>query len=314
MKTDSPEDIRKLSRAIEIIETLRGGFAKRGTFEQVKKCLDELTSDHDWSLLTYDKVTFPPLTRARRQSFAVSSHSPYTSSRDFFAREASAVTEPGRCHTPFFSVFYAANNIETALSEVSPDVGHVVHCGTFAPKASASLRLITIGAIDHYRRHGTPILPSVDIASQTDRILADLSPTASTRVSLIDAFLAEIFYASVSRDIDYKLTAALSMILFDDTFGGNPIDGIIYPSVAHRGGMNYAIRGEKAIENLDLQECVCLQITQVLGFGLYASMPWHKSTAIDFEGNISWDLPSALKALLPEHMKSVFSFSPQKSK
>jgi hypothetical protein len=62
---------------------------------------------------------------------------------------------------------------------------------------------------------------------------------------VVDAFLSDAFIAPALGKRDYKLTNALSDIILADKVNGEQIcEGFAYPSVAHRGGLNFALEGD----------------------------------------------------------------------
>lgn len=73
------------------------------------------------------------------------------------------------------------------------------------------------------------------------------------------------------KQVDYKVTSALVDVVLNDYSLRAPIDAIFYPSVAFRGGVNFAVLPEawKSKTELVSEETRIIEITDVLGYGIY---------------------------------------------
>ena len=65
-------------------------------------------------------------------------------------------------------------------------------------------------------------------------------------------------------------------------------DGFAYPSVGHRGGLNYAISPSSFDTKFRWKKFFAGEIVNFLGFGLYAYKPYAESVSIEEDGTINW--------------------------
>ena len=83
----------------------------------------------------------------------------------------------------------------------------------------------------------------------------------------------------------------LSGLLLDAKAGEYLLnDGFVYPSVAHRGGLNFANRPERFDATMEWEGFVAVEITDSLGFGLYGTRKYAEATVVDDKGEIAWGL------------------------
>jgi hypothetical protein len=110
------------------------------------------------------------------------------------------------------------------------------------------------------------------------------------RKIILDAFMADLFLAPASRASDYNVTSALCDIIFSASNDGWPIlDGFSYPSVAHRGGMNFAIHRSAFLTKMEVIHCKAFEIIESLGYGVYGHKQYAKSKSIAPDGVIEWE-------------------------
>lgn len=89
--------------------------------------------------------------------------------------------------------------------------------------------------------------------------------------SLIDGFIADEFRQPAKTNQDYKITSAFIDILLMDYPAKNPIEAIVYPSVAFQNGMNFAVTLDayKAKLELDSSNTKIIRIKRVYGYGIF---------------------------------------------
>ena len=80
---------------------------------------------------------------------------------------------------------------------------------------------------------------------------------------MVDAFLADRF-SRPGKDA-YRVTNLIAR----EFLRSKSIDAIIYPSVAHPGGTNYAIKADVSRERLEARACVAVEILNDYGYGSY---------------------------------------------
>jgi hypothetical protein len=204
-------------------------------------------------------------------------------------RRAEDVKDYGRCHRPSTSVFYAANNLDTVLSELSPEVGDRVHIAVARPRKSKSVRLTAIGEIEHVRRYGRALIGNDESKRFYQSVLDNIKSESDLKTLLLDAFMSDLFITPADRWSDYKATSALSDIIFSIEQDGRRIDGFAYPSVAHRGGINFVIHGNRFAEGMEIYYCMAFEITNYLGFDIYGRTQYATSKSVAEDGTIEWE-------------------------
>lgn len=204
-------------------------------------------------------------------------------------RRGEDIKDYGRCHRPSTSVFYGANNLDTVLSELSPEIGDRVHIAVARPRKSSRVILTAIGEIEHVRRYGRALIGNDESRKIFQTFLDDIKSDAALQMLVLDAFMSELFIRPADRWSDYKATSALSDILFSAKQGDLAVDGFAYPSVAHRGGINFAIPGARFSERMEIYDCMAFEITDYLGFGIYGRTKYATSKAVAEDGTIDWE-------------------------
>ena len=101
-----------------------------------------------------------------------------------------------------------------------------------------------------------------------------------------DAFFADLFAQPARKQHEYRPTSVLADLIFGMPDG---FDGLAYPSVEHRGRINYAIRPESFDEHLEWEEFAAMDVTKYHGFGFYEWRESAKATATDMNGNLVWE-------------------------
>ena len=147
-----------------------------------------------------------------------------------------------RCNHEGQSILYGASNLPTSFLELGLSESHSCAITTqFRLRDGEALTLIAIGELDHYRRHKRPRLGTPGIAEQIDALINPLEAYDQIAHYFVDSYLADLFSrpADSQRNV-YEVTARIANAFLQI----EEIDGIIYPSVRHEGGLNYALRSE----------------------------------------------------------------------
>lgn len=253
---DEFSDCLPLSVAVAVAEQLLGGSRHRLPWDELRKILDDLTVGHAW--LMYPMSCNWRIFRGR----ICNENQLFANSNELTHRVPEEITGYGRCHQPHRSIFYASNNLDTVFAELEPEVGDRVHVAVAGPNAANAVRITAIGEIEHVRRYGVPLIGNHDTTEIIQDWLGPLQTEESLRRILIDAFLSDIFSKQALSDRDYKLTSALSDIIISASLNDKILcDGFAYPSVAHRGGINYALDGDRFYERMAIYECMVFEIT-----------------------------------------------------
>ena len=167
------------------------------------------------------------------------------------------------------------------LSELSPEVGDRVHVAVARPKKARNVVLTAVGEIEHVRRYGRALVGNDKSQKIIQAFIDNIKSEAELKTLFLDAFMSDLFITPAAKWADYKATSALSDIILSAQIDGRPIlDGFAYPSVAHRGGMNFAIPGTRFSENMEIYHCMAFEINEYLGFGIYGRRQYAKSKAV----------------------------------
>ena len=278
----TPNQNLPFQAVLALIEQLSGGGRLRLRWDQIRQILGDLTEGHFW--LGYPMPSDWAIFRGR-----ISNETKlFENVSQLSNRRVEDIKDYGRCHCPSTSVFYAANNLDTVLSELLPEIGDRVHIAVARPRKSKKVVLTAIGEIEHVRRFDRALIGNDETRKIIQKFLDNVKSEAELKTLLLDAFMSDLFITPADRWSDYKATSALSDIIFSAQRDGNPIlDGFAYPSVAHRGGMNFAIQGARFAEQMEIYQCMAFEIINYLGFGIYGRTQYARSKAVAEDGTIT---------------------------
>lgn len=269
---------------LALTEQLTGGSSHRLPWMQIRKILDDLTEGHIW--LGYPMPIDWGIFRGRVDNGT----DLFENVSQLSCRDPRDVKDYGRCHRPSVAIYYGANNLDTVLSELSPEVGDRVHVAIARPKVDGEVVLTAIGEIDHVRRYNRALIGNEETLRIIQELLDNVKSESDLRKVFLDAFMADLFLAPASRTSDYKATSALSDIIFSASNDDKPIlDGFAYPSVAHRGGMNFALHRPALLAKMNVTHCMAFEIIDSLGYGIYGRRQYAKSKSIVADGTIEWE-------------------------
>jgi hypothetical protein len=270
--------------ALNVIEQLRGGAKSRLPYDQIRAYISALAKRGVYQ--TYSLPEELPIHRARRLP---TNKKCFSSAAELGPPSADETTAYGRCHQPSRPLCYCSLYEDTALAEVNAELGERYVISTF--KVPKDIVVIPIGEFDYFRRtrrtyigHDTP-----GSAKPYEKALAGEDWVVS---ALIDAFLADEFIKPATTDTDYKITSAFSDVLLNgDLNPSKQIDAIIYPSVAFREGMNFAILPEAYKSKMELVEAETkiIEITGVFGYGIYSWKQLKTLKPVTSDGVLDWE-------------------------
>lgn len=280
----APQANLPFQAVLSLTEQLTGGSRLRLPWPQIRQILDDLTEGHFW--LGYPMPVDWNIFRGRIENDTEL----FDNVIHLSNRKAEDIKDYGRCHQPSVPIFYGANNLDTVLSELSPDIGDHVHVAVAKPRISKKVVVTAIGEIEHVRRYGRALIGNDESRSMIQNFLDNIKSEADLKALFLDAFMSDLFVTPARRRSDYKATSALSDIILSAEKEGKPIlDGFAYPSVAHRGGMNFAIRGARFAQHMEIHHCMAFEITDYLGFGIYGRKQYAKSKTVAEDGTIEWE-------------------------
>jgi hypothetical protein len=269
--------------ALAMIEQVRGGAARRIPIEAIKEIMAALLQGMPYVGYKLKKSD----TKFFRGRKVPPTHLPEKSSEIRY-RSPDQVKEYGRCHCPGTSMFYCSSNLDTVLAELAPEVGDRVCIGVASVKESRELTVSAIGEIDSSRRYGRPVIGNQESYRMLNETLKQIRAKDNghhMRILVTDAFFAELFAFPARKQYEYRPTSVLADLLLKSPL----LDGFAYPSVEHRGGINYAIRPRKFDELMEWEEFMVIEVVASFGFGLYQTPMRAKGTNISEDGNISWE-------------------------
>lgn len=199
------------------------------------------------------------------------------------------VTTYQRCHRPGRSVGYCSLYEDTALAEIRAKVGQQYAIATFELPAGSIV--LPVGEFDFFRRTGGTYLG--EAIEKSARVYRDLLKREdSLPLALFDAFFADVFMRPANSEKDYRVTSAIAEVVF---YGGlqltEPVEAILYPSVAFRSGTNFAVRAEAFSSRLNLvpYETRIIEIVDDLGYGIYDYRDLKKLKSVGSTGELAWE-------------------------
>lgn len=281
------ESVQSLEVTVAMIEQIRGGMATRAPFTHVQELVDALLRNVPYAGYSLGGADRPPFRVFRGR--IENSRSTLSAPSEFSYRPVEHSQTLGRCHQPGTTVFYGASNLDTVLAELLPEIGDTVHVGVASAKPGTSLTFTAIGEIDNYRRYGRAVLGNEEFSRFQESMLNQMEDEQRIRAILVDAFFSDQFAQPASKPRDYKITAALAELILDAQNDGNRfLDGFAYPSVAHRGGINCAIRPDSFDSKMNWEQFMAFKITNFLGFGLYGRRQHATAASVNSDGAIEW--------------------------
>lgn len=270
--------------ALNVIEQLRGGVKSRWTYALIRKLIMALIQQPKNRVYqTYKIPAASDFTvyRARRLD---SPDEWYACETDLGSPPADKTKKYGRCHQPEAPMFYSSLYADTALSEIDVELGDRIVISEF--KIEQDIIAMPVGELDYYRRTKSTYLGNAvkDVAKPFDDALA--APNAVI-AALIDAFLADEFIKPATSNTDYKITSAFSDIVLNEFEQNHKVDAIVYPSVAFRGGLNFAIQPESLKLKMKLISAEIIEITDVIGYGIFGRQQLGILKSV-IDGQLNW--------------------------
>lgn len=268
------------------MERLRGGAKYRWSYKRIRSYAFKL-ADKFGIYQVYSNL--PENLEVCRARF-LKNNEPPKSVDDLGPPKSEDTPRYGRCSQPNSPVCYCSLYEDTALAEINAELGKQYVISTFS--LPQNMVLIPIGEFDYYRRTGETYIGSA-IPESKKPYKEALEGNDWSVVALVDAFLSDEFIMRATTNADYKITSAFSDVLLNgDMKPSNPIDGIIYPSVAFRHGLNFAIQPEAYRSKMILVEAEThiVEITEVLGYGIFEWQKVATIKSVNPEGLIVWEM------------------------
>ncbi len=275
--------------ALNVIEQLRGGVASRFDYSMIRAHLSALVKRCATNNI-YQVYSIPAgLTIHRAIKKEKHKVWPPPTASDLGHPPPDETITNGRCHQQGKPLLYCSLYEETALAEIRAELGELYVISTFS--LQKGFRVIRIGDFDYYRRtFRTSIGGAKPESSKRYKALRD-SGEDWLIPALIDAFLADEFIKPATTQTDYKITSSFADILLNDLPKSEKIDAIMYPSVAFREGVNFAVRTEAYKSKLKLvnADSKIIEITDVVGYGIFGWKLLATLNSINSEGRLDWE-------------------------
>jgi len=278
--------MQDLQFSLAMIEQLKGGMATRTPYEKLREIIDALLREIPYQ--GYNIGSQLRLFRGRIKN----SQNTLSTPNEFSYKPKSSSNSFGRCHSPGNTIFYGGSNLDTVLSELTPETGDTVHVGVARVKKNYQVTLTAIGEIDYIRRYNRALIGNEESIKTVNHLLSKFDDQTRARTLLVDAFFAELFSNPAYKQGDYKITASLAELILEAKNEKQPsiLHGFAYPSVAHRGGMNFVITPEAFDKYFEWDQFMAFKITDYLGFGLYGRLQHATAKETKKDCEINWEL------------------------
>ena len=193
-------------------------------------------------------------------------------------------TDFGRCHTPSSPMFYCSGRSDIALTELAADLGQ--HYAIACYEVLEPLNAIAIGEFDYFWRTDEAYFGR--LISEDNEDYRNLGRRSDAHIlRAIDAFFADEFMKPAYTACDYRLTSAIADVLLN---WDSRVDTLVYPSVAFREGLNFAITPEAFRRKLKIvsRSTTIRQIMDVCGFGIFGYQDTQQLLGVGSSGELTW--------------------------
>jgi hypothetical protein len=195
----------------------------------------------------------------------------------------SKITNLARANHQNSSIFYAASSPETAFSECRFNDGDNFHLTSYSVKKDSKFHVLIMGDIDSLRRTSKAVFDSAQRANAYNYVLSRLKDDIRMAVRLVDAFFVDRL-SRKGNDDEYKVTASIVSELLKP----EEISGIIYPSVEHSGGFNYALKPDCYEHHIVPTETCMATMMNNYGYGMYKNLQSSPVKINTYPGKIVW--------------------------
>lgn len=194
-------------------------------------------------------------------------------------------TKRGRCNFEGQPIVYGSSNEETSFLEIRfNDQEPCAVIAKFRLKQGARLILRPIGELDHYRRYRRSRLGTPGVTEQLDQLLGKLEHYDKITHWYVDAYFADFFSRIQNEKTErnlYEVTSRIANALLMQEH----VDGLIYPSVKHAGGVNFAIKSEVFTERFEIVKYALTAPVHEHGYGLFEYFIHAEGSHLDPTGN-----------------------------
>lgn len=272
--------------ARDVAEALRAFDAQNLAAEGFDENLYSIAAEEFGRFFLSVPVNFSSFQTMR--SRPVQWHTLYENVSQIIYPESSKVTSTNRANFAGQSIFYGSNGIDTTLLECGIQSETSVITGQYRLKDGCQISLIILGQIDHFRRHQRLTVQAPGIENILTDIFNGLSFDARQALYFCDAFLADYFSRTENAECRnvYEITARVANTLYANA----NIDGLLYPSVRHMGGLNVALKPEVFDTKFEMMNFGAINIMQDFGYGLYDYYEHAHGTQLQENGDFIWQM------------------------
>ena len=189
----------------------------------------------------------------------------------------------GRVTSPISSIFYSSSSPETAMAERRLKEGEYFHLSKYSVKPETKIIVSIIGEIDHIRRRSKTLLEVPNSKDTYHYVLDKLNEDILLTVYLVDAFYSDRLSRKGSAG-EYRVTSAIASELFQN----EGISGMIYPSVEHAGGFNFALTTDCYDQNIIPIQTEAKYLEEIYGYGMYKTTNWGPASINTSNNEILW--------------------------
>jgi RES domain len=182
-------------------------------------------------------------------------------------------------------VLYTSVNQYTPLEEIDAMPGDFVQVAVYKLVNGSTLKAGIVGELTQVQRSGRA-LSSERLGKELQRILTKISLEAGKSYVFTDSVLSSILRDPDASASGYVHSRVLSRLLFEKLKA--PIEAIMYPSIAHEGAMNLAIKPGAADTKLTLTSTFVLRIKERYDYGLYDLEVVRRARGQHRDGFIDW--------------------------
>jgi hypothetical protein len=200
-------------------------------------------------------------------------------------------TSRSRANAAGKPVLYASRNPETVRSELGLVEGSLLQLVQLQTQPGECLRSYVIGEWDHIEKANLSMIGDTGMVEMAHTIAASVSYETMMCTVLVDAFFAEQFRRDSKAHAEYKITALISEVIFQQT-AAMELDALIYPSVKRGFGFNIAIQPQSVLSKCRFVSTQLQRITRALPFDHWQWRPMKQSVGIGVDGTIVWGPPA----------------------
>jgi RES domain-containing protein len=195
--------------------------------------------------------------------------------------------KPGRLNDENTPCLYAATREETALQEIGAKENDLVQLVGFRAKLETPIRIAVIGELFHVYKTGYLRLTGNDPGRSISRYLNSQEADCARRLLYIDAFLSHLLADAEAKNSGYVRSRALASMVYRNS----DIEGIMFPSVRDRLGMNIALQRTPSDTKIHAVCCLHVRVTRVRGFGFIEYEVIGETERTTTDGKFVWVRP-----------------------